>query len=91
MEVNYRPILSGLANVLITLASEWVRVSAEQLAELKKLRSKLGSVRRGLTDKNRNFLRKFDDPRLLGRLSRSTRPVVAHCAEESTELKTLVY
>jgi integrase len=60
--------LVGLANVLITLAAEWVRAPSEQIAELKRLRSKLGSVRRGLTDKNRNLLRKFDDPRLLGRL-----------------------
>jgi len=60
--------LVGLANVLITLASEWVKAPAEQIAELKKLRSKLGTARRGLTDKNRNLLRKFDDPRLLGRL-----------------------
>src|SRR5208282_4308108 len=60
--------LFGLANVLITLAAEWVKAPAEQIAELKRLRSKLGTVRRGLTDKNRNLLRKFDDPRLLGRL-----------------------
>jgi integrase len=60
--------LVGLANDLVTLAREWVKAPAEQIAELKKLRSKLGTVRHGLTDKNRNLLRKFDDPRLLSRL-----------------------
>jgi integrase len=60
--------LVGLANDLITLASEWVKAPVEQIAELKKLRSKLGSVRHGLTEKNRSLLRKFDDPRLVGRL-----------------------
>lgn len=54
--------------MLITIASEWVRVSADQLAALKKLRSKLGGLPSGLTEKNKNLLRKFDDPRLLGRL-----------------------
>ncbi len=60
--------LIGLANVLIALAAEWVKVPAEQIAELKRIRSKLGTVRHGLTEKNRNLLRKFDDPRLVGRL-----------------------
>jgi len=64
------PHLVDLASVLIITASEWVRVSAEQLIALKKLRSKLGSVRSGLTEKNRTLLRRFDDPRLLDRLVR---------------------
>ncbi len=58
----------GLATDLIALASEWVRASAEQVAELKKLRAKLGTLPHGLTDKNRSLLRKLDDPRLLARL-----------------------
>jgi integrase len=60
--------LADLANVLIIIASEWVRASADQLIALKKARSKLGTLRRGLTEKNKSLLRKFDDPRLLGRL-----------------------
>ena len=60
--------LLGLANDLITVASEWVKVSADQLAELKKLRSKLGSLPHGLTEKNRSLLRRLEDPRLLDRL-----------------------
>ena len=62
------PHLLGLATDLIALASEWVEASVEQLAELKKLRGKLGTLRHGLTDKNRSLLRKVDDPRLLARL-----------------------
>jgi integrase len=60
--------LKGLADILITMASEWVKVPADQLAELKKIRTKLGGLRRGLTDKNKELLRKFDDPRVLRRL-----------------------
>jgi integrase len=54
--------------VLITIASEWVRVPAHQLSNLKKLRGKLGSLRSGLTEKNKALLRKFDDPRLVASL-----------------------
>jgi integrase len=60
--------LKGLADVLITMASEWVKAPTDQLAELKKIRGKLGGLRRGLTDKNKDLLRKFDDPQVLRRL-----------------------
>jgi integrase len=59
------PYLGYVANTLILMASEWAKVSADQLAALKKLRKKLGSSPSGLTEKNRSLLRKFDDPRLL--------------------------
>lgn len=64
---NGRPssYLGYVANTLILMASEWVRVPADQLAALKKLRRKLGSLPSGLTEKNRAMLRRFDDPRLL--------------------------
>jgi integrase len=57
-----------VASTLITIASEWVRVPADQLSNLKKLRGKLGSLRSGLTEKNKALLRKFEDPRLLASL-----------------------
>lgn len=57
-----------VAVVLITIASEWVRTPADQLSTLKKLRGKLGSLRSGLTEKNKALLRKFDDPRLVAGL-----------------------
>ncbi len=60
--------LVGLADVLIIIAKEWVKVSPDQIEALKKLRSKLGTLRSGLTEKNRGLLRRFDDPRLLARL-----------------------
>ena len=64
------PFLADLASTLIVIASEWVKVPADQLAALKKLRSKLGSVKHGLTEKNRALLRRFDDTRLLENLAR---------------------
>ena len=57
-----------VASALITIAWEWVRAPVEQLSNLKKLRGKLGSLRSGLTEKNKALLRKFEDPRLLARL-----------------------
>jgi integrase len=58
----------SLASVLIKIAAEWVKVPLEQLAALKEIRSKLGRTRSGLTEKNKAMLRRFDDPRLLGKL-----------------------
>jgi integrase len=58
----------SLASVLIKIAAEWVKVPLEQLAALKEIRSKLGRTRSGLTEKNKTVLRRFDDPRLLGKL-----------------------
>jgi integrase len=55
----------GIAGTLIAIAAEWAGVSAEGLAVLKKLRSKLGSLPSGLTEKNEALLRKFNDPRLV--------------------------
>ncbi len=58
----------GVAGTLITIASEWSEISAEDLAALKKLRRKLGALPSGLTDKNKSLLRRFDDPRVLQEL-----------------------
>ena len=60
--------LLALANDLIAMATEWVKAPADRLAELKTLRSKLGTLPRGLTEKNRALLRRLEDPRLLSRL-----------------------
>src|SRR5262249_21775162 len=60
--------LLALAKDLIAMATEWVKASADQVAELKKLRSKLVGLPRGLTEKNRALLRRLEDPRLLSRL-----------------------
>jgi integrase len=55
----------GVAVTLIAIASEWVKASPDVIATLKDLRSKLGTLPIGLTEKNKALLRKFDDPRLL--------------------------
>jgi integrase len=58
----------GVAGSLIAIAKEWVRVPPDALAALKATRQKLGVLPIGLTDKNKNALRQFNDKRLLARL-----------------------
>jgi integrase len=58
----------GVAGTLITVASEWTKAGAEDVAALKKLRRKLGTLPSGLTDKNKSTLRQFADTRLLDAL-----------------------
>jgi integrase len=58
----------GVAVTLIAVASQWVKAPADTIAILKALRSKLGSLPSGLTEKNQILLRKFDDPRLVAAL-----------------------
>ncbi len=58
----------SLATGLIAIASEWVKAPAERIAELKEMRSKLDRPRSGLTEKNKNLLRKLDDPLVLAKL-----------------------
>jgi integrase len=57
-----------LAEVLVQIAREWVKVEASVLAELKRLAGKVPMPESGLTDKNRFSLRQFDDPAALHRL-----------------------
>jgi integrase len=54
----------GMAGTLIAIASEWVKAPADVIATLKQLRSKLGTLPSGLTEKNKALLRQFDDVRL---------------------------
>jgi integrase len=58
----------GVAVTLIAIASEWVKASPDEVATLKELRSKLGTLPSGLTEKNKALLRRFEDPRLLNAL-----------------------
>jgi integrase len=55
----------GMAVTLIAIASEWAKLSADEIAALKALRSKLGPLPFGLTEKNRSTLRVFDNTRLV--------------------------
>jgi integrase len=58
----------GVAGTLIAVATEWVKAPSENLLALKAIRRKLGSIKFGLTDKNKSALRKFDDRRSLSLL-----------------------
>ena len=58
----------GIAITLIAIASEWVKAPADQVATLKTLRGKLGTLPTGLTEKNTALLRRFEDPRLITEL-----------------------
>ena len=57
-----------LSIMLALIAREWVNVDGSVLAELKRLVGKLPVPIVGLTDKNKRFLRQFDDPKALRRL-----------------------
>jgi integrase len=72
-----------LASILVLIAREWVKVDAPVLAELKRLASKLPAVKVGLTDKNKRFLRQFDDPDGLYRLVKLPERLWAEIRRES--------
>src|SRR5262249_23686566 len=55
----------GVAVTLIAIATEWVQAPADTVAALKALRSKLGTLPLGLTEKNTKLLCTFDDARLI--------------------------
>src|SRR5260221_1480157 len=57
-----------LAEALVQIAREWVKVEAVALAELKRLAGKVPMPTSGLTDKNKSSLRQFDDPATMQRL-----------------------
>ena len=73
----------GVAVTLIATASEWVKASPDVIAALKALRSKLGALPTGLTDKNKSLLRTFEDPRLVASLIQLPGPIVARRATGS--------
>jgi integrase len=75
----------GLAGSLIAIAKEWARVPNDALAALKAIRHKLGALPIGLTDKNKNLLRQFNDKGLLRRLVNLPDRLWRHAA---SELKT---
>jgi integrase len=57
-----------LGGILVSIARDWVNVDAGRLAELKRMAGRLPSPPAGLTRKNKNFLRQFDEPKSLIRL-----------------------
>jgi integrase len=58
----------SLAIALTLIARDWVKVDGPVHAELKRILSKLPVPLKGMTDKNKRFLRQFDDPNALQRL-----------------------
>lgn len=59
------PGLIEQAKCLLAVARHWVQTPKTDLERLNKLVAKLGSRRKGMTDKNRARLRAFDDPKHL--------------------------
>jgi len=59
-----------LARALVEIAQQWVKVDEAAAAELRRLAGKLPSPTPGLTRKNKDALRQFDDPQALHRLVR---------------------
>ena len=57
-----------LAELLVQIAREWVKVDVHQLTELKRLTTRVPMPASGLTDKNKRSLRQFDDPAARHRL-----------------------
>jgi integrase len=58
----------GLGRALLQIAREWAKVDAPTLTELNRLIGKMPVSVVGLTNKNKSFLRQFDDPKCLVRL-----------------------
>jgi integrase len=58
----------ALATALIAVAQHWVKVPAEQLIDLKDLRSRMGKTPGGLTEKNVRIMRELTDPAVRQRL-----------------------
>jgi integrase len=58
----------NLADALVRIAREWVKVDAGVLAELRRLAGKVPIQVSGLTEKNKRMLRQFDDLAVLQRL-----------------------
>jgi integrase len=57
-----------LAEALVQIAREWVKLDAAVLPELGRLTAKMPMPPRGLTAKNKRALRQFNDPGLVARL-----------------------
>ena len=57
--------IRGLAITMLAVARHWTKVPPEQMEELKRLNAKLGSTPTGLTQKNQDLVRRFQDRELL--------------------------
>lgn len=68
--VDNRPtaFIRTLSITLLAVARHWVKVPMAQMEELKRLNARLGSTPTGLTPKNQDLIRRFQDPVLLAAL-----------------------
>ena len=80
----------SLGIALTLIAREWVKVDGAVQAELKRLLSKVPVPLKGLTDKNKRFLRQFDDLNALRRLAQLPEQLWAEVKRErSPSYRTL--
>jgi integrase len=73
-----------VGRALVQIALEWVKIDAPTLAELRRLVSKMPLPGMGLTDKNKQFLRQFEDPAVLVRLYELPGKLWAEVKRETT-------
>jgi integrase len=79
-----------LAEVLVQIGREWVKLKPSELDELKRLTSKVPMPKPGLTPKNKAALRQFDDPAVLQRLAGLPKRLWAEVKrEEKPNFRTL--
>jgi hypothetical protein len=63
------PFNYDLGATLTLIAREWAKVNGAVQAELRRLLSKVPVPLKAMTDKNKRFLRQFEDPKVLRRLA----------------------
>ena len=79
-----------LAEALVQIGREWVKLKPNVLAELTRLTSKMPMPMPGLTPKNKAALRQFDDPAVLQRLIKLPERLWAEVKrEENPNFRTL--
>ena len=76
--------LCSLAQLLFSIAKEWVRVNETHLQSLRNIRRQLPPVPTGMTDKNRRTLRQFEDPEALHRLLLLPQQLIAEAGQCGT-------
>jgi hypothetical protein len=77
--------LHNLAQLLFSIAREWVRADEAHLEGLRVVRRHLPPVPTGMTDKNRALLRQFEDPETLRRLLNLPRKLLAAAGKDGAK------
>ncbi len=74
----------NIARMITAIARHWVKVGREHLDKLRAICRRLDSGKGGLTDKNRDRLRQFDDPANVGALLTLPQRVLARVNRSKT-------